>query len=142
MASITTIILRHKHLKVKVFKPVGRNFNRSPTTEQARINMRIAAKIRGISPETLEKAHLASRGKPSWNKGKKLTPEHIAKTSIGKKNAKSRGIKLSDEDVVNIKNLRKTGLTLMEIAGKYNINKSTVGRLCSNKFKYAKRIPV
>jgi len=97
---------------------------------------------KNMSAETRRKMSEARKGKPTWNKGKKLSPEQ-KKNFCGRKprpSSKETNKKISEanygkhgslttDEVKEIKRLLSSGKTQTEIAKMYNVVRDTIGKI-------------
>lgn len=98
-----------------------------------------------LSDEHKRKISEASIGKPGTNKGKKFSEEHrnkISKALTGKKilvpRKKTFGVdpinkKITNTQSIEIRDLYKNGLTLNQLAEKYNVSTGTIYSILKGK---------
>lgn len=90
-----------------------------------------------VSPETRLKMSENHKGNKNYLFGKTISKEvreKFSKAKIGKVTGENNpNSKLIKENISDIKELRKTGKTLKEIAKIYNVSTTTISDICNNK---------
>lgn len=121
----------------------GYNINNFASTKGKTLPKETGLRITKVN--TGRKHTEESKAKISLNRKGKYTgerPKHIGKkiskalkgdNSYHLKGEKHSNSKLSEEDVLNIYNKIKNGESILDVAGQFKINKSTVGRIINRK---------
>lgn len=106
-------------------------------TEKQRIANSESHKGLKLSDETKKKIGDANRGKPSWNKGKKMPKGHsekMRKIMTGKK-MKKKKIEIFDKE----KSLNIVCDVVVDAANKLGVSIGSISRLCSGKVSHLKQ---
>ncbi len=106
-------------------------------TEKQRIANSESHKGLKLSDETKKKIGDANRGKPSWNKGKKMPKGHsekMRKIMTGKK-MKKKKIEIFDKE----KSLNIVCDGVVDAANKLGVSIGSISRLCSGKVSHLKQ---
>lgn len=132
---------------------ISNAFKGIPRSEEIKQKMRGPRKPQGpLSEEHKRKIGEANKGKPSWNRGKKLGPpskEHKRKISEalqGRKLSEDHKSKLckshevlSNETVRKVRKLYRYGVSQQRVADTLDITQSTVSNIVNYKtYKYVK----
>ena len=117
-------------------KMIKSKIGKKHTKEQREINIKCHTGLK-LSNETKNKIGDANRGKPSWNKGKKMPIGHSEKMRsimTGKK-MKKKQIEIFDKE----KSLKLVCDGVVDAADKLSVSIGSISRLCSGKVSHLKQ---